>query len=60
LDRKTSEFCPDDRAALVAAGILKEKEEQNAPDCMTVAGRSLVPMLVTARRVLDDWWATLH
>jgi predicted Zn-dependent protease len=60
LDRKSSEFCPDDRAALVAAGILKEKEEQNDPDCMTVAGRLLVPMLVTARRTLDDWWARLH
>lgn len=60
LDRKSSEFCPDDRAALVAAGVLKEKEEQNDPSCMTVAGRLLVPMLVTARRMLDDWWATLH
>lgn len=60
LDRKSSEFCPDDRAALVAAGILKEQEEQNGPGCMTFAGRLLVPMLVTARRMLDDWWATLH
>jgi len=60
LDRKSSEFCPDDRAALVAAGVLKENEQQSDPGCMTVARRSLMPMLVTARRMLDDWWATLY
>ena len=58
LDRKSSEFCPGDRAALVAAGVLKAREEQNGPDCMTVARRSLPAPLVTARRMLDDWWAT--
>lgn len=58
LDRKSSEFCPGDRAALVAAGVLKEKEEPNGPDCMTVARRSLPAPLVTARRMLDDWWVT--
>jgi predicted Zn-dependent protease len=60
LDRKSSEFCPDDRAALVAAGILKEKEEQNGPGCMTVARRSLPAPLVTARRMLDEWLVTLR
>ncbi len=58
LDRKSSEFCADDRAALVAAGILKDKEEPDGPGCMTVARRSLPSPVVTARRVLDDWWAT--
>jgi predicted Zn-dependent protease len=28
LDRKPAEFCPEDRAALVAAGILKEKPDK--------------------------------
>ncbi|MBR1122989.1 hypothetical protein JQ628_15795 [Bradyrhizobium lablabi] len=60
LDRKSSEFCPGDRAALVAAGVLKEKEEQNGPRCMTVARRSLPAPLVTARRMLDDWWVRLR
>ncbi|WP_091976739.1 MULTISPECIES: hypothetical protein [Bradyrhizobium] len=60
LDRKSSEFCPDDRAALVTAGILKEKEDQNGPGCTTVRGRSLPTPLVTARRMLDDWLATLR
>lgn len=54
LDRKSSEFCPDDRAALVAAGVLKGKEEQSSPSCMNVARRSLPTLLVTARRMLDD------
>ncbi len=58
LDQKSSEFCPDDRAALVAAGILKDNEEQNGPDCTTVRQRSLPAPLVTARRMLDDWLAT--
>jgi hypothetical protein len=34
LDRKSSEFCPEDRAVLVAAGILKAKEEGG---CIPVA-----------------------
>ena len=60
LDRKSSEFCPNDRAALVAAGILKEKEQQSGPGCMNVARRSLPALVVTARRMLDDWWVTLR
>jgi hypothetical protein len=60
LDRKSSEFCPDDRAALVAAGILKEKEQQSGPGCMNVARRSLPALVVTARRKLDDWLVTLR
>jgi predicted Zn-dependent protease len=60
LDRKSLEFCADDRAALVAAGILKEKEEQNSPDCTTVGRRWFPASLVTARRMLDDWLATLR
>ena len=47
LDRKSSEFCPNDRAALVAAGILKEKEQQSGPGCMNVARRSLPALVVT-------------
>jgi predicted Zn-dependent protease len=53
LDRKSSEFCPEDRAALVAAGILKEKEEQDGPGCMAVARRSLPALLATAAREAD-------
>jgi predicted Zn-dependent protease len=60
LDRKSSEFCPDDRAALVAAGVLKEKEEQNGPGCVSIAWRLFPALLVTARRTLDDWLATLR
>ncbi|WP_063174955.1 hypothetical protein [Bradyrhizobium sp. DOA9] len=60
LDRKSSEFCPDDRAALVAAGVLKEKEQQSDPGCMNVKPRSLPALVVTARRALDDWWGTLR
>jgi predicted Zn-dependent protease len=60
LDRKSSEFCPDDRAALVAAGVLKEKEHQSGPGCTNVARRSLPALVVTARRMLDDWWVTLR
>lgn len=37
LDRKSSEFCPPDHAALVAAGILKEKESQQGNDCLDIA-----------------------
>lgn len=60
LDRKSSEFCSGDRAALIAAGVLKEKEEKISADCMTAARRSLPSALVTARRMLDDWWVTLR
>jgi predicted Zn-dependent protease len=58
LDRKSSEFCPDDRAALVAAGILKEKEQPSDPACTGAARRSLPELIVTARRILDEWWVT--
>jgi predicted Zn-dependent protease len=37
LDRKSFEFCPADRAALVTAGILKEKESQQGNDCLDIA-----------------------
>ena len=37
LDRKSSEFCPSDHAALVAAGILKEKENERGKDCLDIA-----------------------
>jgi predicted Zn-dependent protease len=60
LDRKSSEFCRDDRAALVAAGVLKEKEQQSGPGCMDVARRSLPAPLLTARRKLDDWLGSLR
>jgi hypothetical protein len=60
LDRKSSEFCQDDRAALVAAGVLKEKEQQSGPGCMDVARRSLPAPLLTARRKLDDWLGSLR
>ena len=39
LDRKSSEFCPDDRAALVAAGILKAEESPEGKDCVVVSQR---------------------
>lgn len=39
LDQKPSEFCPSDRAALVAAGILKEKEGQEGEDCIAISER---------------------
>ncbi len=38
LDQKSAAFCPDDRAALVAAGILKREEEVGA-DCALMAQR---------------------
>ena len=37
LDRKSSEFCPSDHAALLAAGILKEKENERGKDCLDIA-----------------------
>jgi predicted Zn-dependent protease len=37
LDRKSSEFCPPDHTALVAGGILKEKESQQGNDCLDIA-----------------------
>jgi predicted Zn-dependent protease len=37
LDLKSSEFCASDRAALVAGGILKEKENSQGDDCIAIA-----------------------
>jgi predicted Zn-dependent protease len=48
LDRKSSEFCPDDRAALVAAGILKSKVGQEGTDCVAVSQRGPANLLVAA------------
>jgi hypothetical protein len=39
LDRKSSEFCPNDRAILVAAGILKDEEAPEMTDCLGIALR---------------------
>ncbi len=36
LDRKSTEFCPDDRAKLIAAGILKSKEGLG-PNCLLIS-----------------------
>jgi predicted Zn-dependent protease len=55
LDRKSFEFCPDDRVTLVAAGILKSKEGlanlkvgegQGGADCMAISQRSPASKLV--------------
>jgi predicted Zn-dependent protease len=40
LDQKSAEFCPDDRAALVAAGILKREEEVGA-GCALMSQREM-------------------
>ncbi|WP_375788203.1 hypothetical protein ACE10Z_12640 [Bradyrhizobium sp. Pha-3] len=37
LDEKSSEFCPSDHAALVAAGVLKAAESQHGSDCLTIS-----------------------
>jgi predicted Zn-dependent protease len=39
LDRKSSEFCPEDRATLVNAGILNSKEGQQGTDCVAISQR---------------------
>jgi hypothetical protein len=49
LDQKSSEFCANDRAALVGAGILKDKEDRRGTDCDAVAQRPPTGMLVAAR-----------
>ena len=51
LDQKSSEFCPNDRAMLVGAGILKDKEDRRGTDCDAVAQRPHTGMLVAARGV---------
>jgi predicted Zn-dependent protease len=37
LDRKSSEFCPDDRATLINAGILNAREGQRGTDCTAIS-----------------------
>jgi predicted Zn-dependent protease len=49
LDQKSSEFCANDRAALVNAGILKDKEQRRGTDCDAIAQRAPYEMLVAAR-----------
>jgi hypothetical protein len=39
LDRKSSEFCPDDRATLVSAGILNSRAGQEGTDCVASVAR---------------------
>ena len=58
LDQKSSEFCPGDRATLVAAGILKSKEgyaasipkpregREGAADCMAISLRAPANKLI--------------
>ncbi|MCC8965117.1 hypothetical protein H8A95_23070 [Bradyrhizobium sp. Pear76] len=61
LDRKTSEFCPSDLAALVAAGILKEKESAEGSDCFATSASE--PIDRRARMVQSEtrkWWVTLR
>lgn len=48
LDRKSPEFCPDDRAALVSAGILKPEEAQEGKDCVAVSQRTPEGLHLTA------------
>ncbi len=42
LDRKSFEFCPGDRATLVAAGILKSTEGKEGTDCVAISRREPV------------------
>jgi predicted Zn-dependent protease len=53
LDRKSFEFCPDDRAMLVKAGILNEKDGQQGTDCLAVARRGPVDLQLAAARASD-------
>lgn len=48
LDQKSSEFCPSDHAALVAGGILKEKESQQGNDCLDIALKAPTNMPIRA------------
>lgn len=48
LDQKSSEFCANDRATLVDAGILKDKEARRGTDCDAIAQRAPTEMLVAA------------
>ena len=53
LDRKSFEFCPGDRIALVAAGILKSKEDQEGTDCLATSQRMPADLHVAAARTAD-------
>jgi predicted Zn-dependent protease len=56
LDRKSSDFCPDDRAALIAAGILKSQEGQDGlegTDCVVISER--MPAAGVTRVRLARW-----
>jgi len=54
LDRKSSQFCPDDRAALVSAGILKPEEAQEGKDCVTVSQRTPGGLHLAAAHAADE------
>ena len=51
LDRKSAEFCPDDRAMLVKAAILNDKEGQEGSDCVTISQRAPARRQVAAASV---------
>jgi hypothetical protein len=53
LDRKAAEFCPGDRAMLVKAKILNEKEGQQGTDCLAVARGGPVDWQLAAARGAD-------
>jgi len=49
LDQKPSEFCANDRAALVGAGILRNNAEHQGTDCDAIAQWTPIEMLAAAR-----------
>jgi predicted Zn-dependent protease len=53
LDRKSSEFCPDDRAALVKAGILNSGDGREGTGCIAISQREPADLQVTAARRAD-------
>ncbi len=53
LDRKSSEFCPDDRATLVRAGILKSEEATEGRDCVAVSQRTPGGLHLAAAHAAD-------
>jgi predicted Zn-dependent protease len=50
LDRKSSAFCPDDRATLIRAGILNAREGEKGTDCSAISQRGPAGLLVAAAR----------
>jgi predicted Zn-dependent protease len=51
LDQKSSEFCPGDHAALVAAGILKATETAEGEGCAAISGLPVAePIRIAALR----------